>query len=140
MKLAIVTSLLLLFFNGCDHIKEHFKSHSHEKHHGSDLTLNNGQKWKSDNHTMDQINKMKSVILEFKTSGKSDFNNLHKNMDAQTQILISGCTMTGPDHDELHKFLGMLLPKIESLKTENSFQVIAEIEKLLDQYESYFEL
>ena len=51
--------------------------------------------------------------------------------------------MEGPDHDQLHIFLGYFYPKVQDLKKEANLETskknIAEMEKLVVEYNKYFD-
>lgn len=117
---------------------------SHDSHQNNkisiELTLNNGEKWHSDKHTMDSINSMKEIVFYSKTTGE---NPLKKSLDAELNKLIQGCTMEGENHDALHVYLEELMPLIEKLEDadkEVSKHAEKKIKNLLAQYSDYFEL
>jgi hypothetical protein len=133
---ATVILIIMMLIGGvsCSH-----HSHSHSKS-STELTLNNGKKWKSDKHTMDRIIEMKKTVVNSKMMSNTALKN---SLDLELSSLIQGCIMKGKDHDALHVFLEKLMPLIEKLKdtdVESSKHVRKKIKNLLNLYSDYFEL
>jgi hypothetical protein len=57
--------------------------------------------------------------------------------------LIKGCTMTGEAHEQLHVFLSVYIPAVESLISASDIQAgetaATKISELLQKYTDYFE-
>lgn len=76
----------------------------------SNIELDNGQKWKVDEHMMVHIRNMEIDITSMAGNESEDYTLLAKKMNKNIELLTSNCTMQGQAHDELHKWL---LPFIE---------------------------
>lgn len=111
------------------------------------LSLNVGKKWVADKHTADSVAVMITVIEEFEMAkpGHSveNFRKLGNQLDENLHGLIEGCTMKGPDHDQLHIWIALLAPNIQTLKESDtiesarvSFEAIAH---RLAEFGKYFE-
>ena len=84
-------------------------THHHEGQEHA-ITLNHGEKWKVDQDMMGYIHTMEKLLNDFNGSSLSDYQTLSAEINKNLDLLTSNCTMTGPAHDELHKWL---LPFIE---------------------------
>ncbi|MEE9403714.1 MAG: hypothetical protein V3V20_02370 [Algisphaera sp.] len=107
------------------------------------LVLNEGRKWRVDDHTRRTFSKMQS---EFSVAGRSSAQSLRatgQQLNVRIQELIKGCTLVGPAHNQLHLFLEKFMPAVDSLThaTERSVgeSRASEIEKMLASYNDYFE-
>lgn len=77
------------------------------------LQLNNGQKWKLDEATRQNIKPIKAHISQAShTSGALSGEELQVHIDK----LVKECRMTGPEHDALHAWLGPFLQHVQALK------------------------
>ena len=117
-------------------------SHHHEGDGGS-LQLNDGEKWEADEHTISLVEEMKSELSAYDKAGKEEYHVLADTLTRQLNTLIVGCTMTGPAHEELHKWL---VPVTENIKGLGGAQVasdargeIIELEKSLSAFDDFFE-
>ena len=63
--------------------------------------------------------------------------------DDELGVLVRGCTMTGPAHDQLHVFLTALFPKVAELKNKTDVKdlrtIREEIASFFDAYQEHFE-
>ncbi|MDH5655355.1 MAG: hypothetical protein OEZ34_05575 [Spirochaetia bacterium] len=150
MSKKIIAFLIIHFLiTGCDHIAEHFDSHSHENHessHPGSLSLDNGTKWKSDTSTSERILAMKAITEKYKNKGESltqsEYKEIHMRLSSEVDALIQGCKMTGPAHDELHIYLGILQNSMKDLKAEDaslSQKAFKDINKQLNLFSDFFE-
>ncbi|MDH5752557.1 MAG: hypothetical protein OEZ59_09085 [Deltaproteobacteria bacterium] len=128
----------------------HGDSHSHDSHfhdsHGpgeASLSLNNGNKWQADEHTRGSMARMATIITNGSSLNDMDaYRGMAGNLKAELQTLITGCTMTGPAHDQLHVYLSLLIPRLEALETAGQVELarreVQEIEILLGTYHKFF--
>ena len=84
---------------------------------------------------------MKTEVSDFEV-GKDDHKVLADSLTNQLNVLIAGCTMKGPAHDELHKWL---VPYTEHVKDLSSTQdaggasgIVGKIEESLNSFGEYF--
>jgi len=104
------------------------------------MRLNNGKKWKMDDHTRQSFSDMAQSFLSIdiqslnqealKTQGVS----LQESLDA----LIRGCTMEGQPHDQLHIFLVGYMSEVESLAKTGRANNAKNIQYYLRSYSKYF--
>ena len=77
------------------------------------LELNNGEKWKLDEATRQNMIEIKTYISQAShANGVLSGEELQKYADK----LIKECRMSGPDHDALHVWLGSFLQHVQALK------------------------
>lgn len=153
MRKLLIFSLSLIFaFPACEKIKQHFAEHGHSHGGGSsdgkiELSLDNGKKWDADDHTMERIVSMRKHVMNVGSAAGSDLSgsayaDIQKNLNGELKDLIQGCKMTGPAHDELHKYLEILIPEIENLNRGDvaaSKTSLQNIDALLNKFQNYFE-
>ncbi len=87
-------------------VKEEHSSHNDLQ----TIELNNGEKWKVDDHMLVHIRNMEKDVQMFSTSVPKNYNLLAEKLQNNIDLLTSNCTMEGKAHDELHKWL---LPYID---------------------------
>lgn len=139
----------VLFFGSCDH---HSEDHAHSGHQAATkepaaalaLTLDNGKKWPTDEHTRQTAARMVARIdSTVNIHSRQDALDLAADLDKELEALIAGCTMTGKAHDQLHVFLVALFPKVAALKEQTEPDELAhvrgEIGSLFATYEKHFE-
>lgn len=135
MKSLLLLSLsAILLFSSCDHQNDaHHDQHEHAEHADeantdgthSELSLNNGAKWQTDNSTKLHANKLNGIIQAFDNSGDtklSAYCNLADAIDHELEQLISDCRMKGPEHEALHHWLAPVLHDAEQLKKASTEQ------------------
>lgn len=130
------------------------KAHDHdgvnpeEAHHhevaGAELALNNGEKWRSDEHTWTVAQQMKTELADFETKEHKDYKALGDSLQKKLNVLIAGCTMKGPDHDALHTWLVPFTEQVKELsKTTNEEEgekLTDALDETLQQFERSFKL
>jgi hypothetical protein len=125
------------------------ENHSHQRHDHSQqnqltgMELDNGKKWKMDEHTRSIFVKM---VASFTTSDHSTVAGLQNSgiqLKGQLNDLIQGCTMVGDAHNQLHVFLTEYIPAVELLASSNDLESGKEqaikVKGFLDMYGDYFE-
>lgn len=121
-------------------------SHAHEHEAEVALTLNNGQKWKADAPTNENVTGIQTIAQNFARephTSLSDYQVLNGDLQKGLDKMIQECKMQGPDHDALHLWLEPLLIHVNELKKAGD---IASAEKIfhafnerLEMYTQYFE-
>ncbi len=80
--------------------------------------------WRADDHTHAAIAAMEKVLADrvppLTATDPAPFTALGTALQDEIDALIRGCTMTGPDHDQLHVWLDELLPLVRTLREEGS--------------------
>ena len=140
---VVVVAVTLTGFLVVHHM--HGDGHSHEggEHLSTSLSLNNGAKWMADDHTRQSMGRIGELLSSKDSLEKlADYQALANGIDAQMRGLISGCTMQGPAHDQLHVFLSMFIPGMEKLKNpegiEEAKKIRAELVELVSVYHQHF--
>lgn len=115
---------------------------SHETHASHlPLLLNDGAKWSMDEHTRQVSSKMLQQVRSLDLASLDQPALLQLGMDLQADLsrLIQGCTMTGPAHDQLHVFLGQLMPAVDRLKSQGELGAAKAVSELLENQGLFFE-
>jgi hypothetical protein len=106
------------------------------------LKLNNGKKWKADEATNKRVKNMQNMVKEFEQSENQDYPEACKKMQAEINLMLKECKMTGPDHDELHRWLEPILIEIPQFNSENvndKKHACDRVKLQLKMYNDYFE-
>jgi len=147
---CILAAATLLVSCGADHSKSHQNdSDAHSSHSVSatsedgleGLGLNNGQKWKMDNHTRTIFAKMaESFVHSDHSSLKEDgLKKAGATLQLDINELIQGCTMTGDAHNQLHIYLTGYIPAVAALSDSGQIADAEKIKHYLEKYGDYFE-
>lgn len=112
-------------------------------HQQSEITLNNGEKWKVNSEMKPHIEKGSEILNEFISQKNTDYQALADSLKTQNNNLIKSCTMKGESHDELHKWLHPHMELIEQLSNAPNLKeaegIISQIELSFKTYEKHFE-
>lgn len=119
-------------------------AHKHEENE-TGLSLNNGEKWQTDESTKGHVVKLDSILAGFRNTGKDDVENykiLADELQAELNVLVADCKMKGPDHEALHQWLMPFMKDVAELKKVSS-QVhgkhgIEQITSKLGEFNKYF--
>ncbi|MCO6496285.1 MAG: hypothetical protein J5I50_01355 [Chitinophagaceae bacterium] len=110
------------------------------------LSLNDGVKWQSDAATTENVSALKTMADNFNadTGGDAEqFRALGENLQEGLNQLIQQCTMDGPAHDELHKWLEPVIKNIKNLKdvadADEGQKLLTELKGRLNNYSNFFQ-
>lgn len=131
-------------FAACGHADNNpANDQAHGNAAGATLTLNDGKKWQADQHTNDAMAGISKALAEQPTTTTEDLNALGKELKIRVDALVQGCTMTGPEHQQLHVFLEEFIPAVEHLaqatdaaKAKEAHQ---QVSHLAEEYGKYFQ-
>jgi len=120
--------------------------HGHQQHASaaaeSGLSLNQGERWEMDAHTRAMLVKMEEAFFAADHSTQAGLNAAGAELKGQLGELISGCTMQGSAHDQLHLFLTDYMPTIDRLAEaadyESARAAAIELKGQLETYKHYF--
>ena len=104
------------------------------------LVLNEGKKWKVNEEMMPFILESEQLVLKY---NDDDYLALAEQLFELNNNLIKSCTMDGPAHDELHKWLHPHIDLLKKLKAaedqSQSTKLIQEIKDSFVVFHAYFE-
>jgi hypothetical protein len=104
------------------------------------LTLNDGEKWQLDDHTRTALAAMvasgqESQLTELDQAARQ---NVAVELQQGIAELVQGCTMSGPDHEALHAFLGGYIPAVAALAEWGRVEDAQEVQYYLEISSTYF--
>lgn len=109
------------------------------------LMLNNGAKWKADQATITNVNRLKNIVKHAyskTTRSLKDHQATTKALQEGLDRMIQECRLKGPNHQALHKWLEPLMAKINQLEHAGdaaSMEIlIQKIKAQLDLFDRYF--
>ena len=145
--LLLFTSAILFACNTSSHKSEDHDDHAHNGHsEATELTLNNGQKWKADSVTNHNVVDIKTIADNFRIKpfpSINDYQLLGVDLKNGLDKMIRACKMSGPDHEALHQWLNPLLQNTNELTnvtdTTTGSSVFKSIDQRIDDYHNYFE-
>ena len=138
-----INIFIILFCLGCGD-NQQVEQKGETKKTTIKFILNDGEKWQMDAHTRTAIKNLDSLLKSQEPiKSLEEYNQLGEKLDEELILLIRGCTMEGPDHDQLHVFLGYFYPKVQSLKKETTVdtaeKILNEMKNLFTEYHKHFE-
>ncbi len=146
--LVLLSTGMLLACQSANDKKENAPADSatavHDQHaeHLEGLALNNGAKWQADSITRVNVILLQKTIADAKTANTANYLQTAAALQEGLNKMVKECTMQGPDHDALHKWLEPLMEKVKTLKqadtAEKASAILADIEKHLDLFTLYF--
>ena len=155
MKKIIVILLFSTVFWACNNPETSSKKEvapaveaDHHEHaeNKTGLELNNGDKWKADNSTNNNVKDLQVVLEQFNArtdQSMAAYKLAADDLQLGLNKMVSECKMKGPDHDALHKWLEPLIGQVKELKqvsTEaDAAKMIAAIHTQVNYYNQYFE-
>lgn len=144
----LVSGLFILI--GCSQNPVKTEGGDHNDHDqatiNTELTLNNGSKWKADSITNHNVMNLKTTADNFRIKpfpSATDYQLVGNDLNAGVNKLIGDCKMSGPDHDALHHWLEPVLRESNDLKsskdTAAARATFESLDKRIDDYHKYFE-
>ena len=105
------------------------------------LVLNDGKKWQMDDHTRASFAKMAESFkdVDVEALGADGLKLAGVGLREDLDGLIQGCTMTGPDHDQLHVYLMAYIPAVTALQESGQVEDARKVQHYLAIYGDYFE-
>jgi hypothetical protein len=105
--------------------------------------LDGGKRWRADDHTREILAKMRAAV-QAAANDKSPASTkaLATQMQGLGNELIGGCTMTGPAHEALHAYLGVLLPGFHRMGEDDAAraqQARGEVAVVLGRFDEFFQ-
>ena len=117
--------------------------HAHESTGESleGLSLNDGDKWKMDDHTRSSFATMATSFLaqNHATLGTDGLKEVGASLRQDINSLIQGCTMAGASHDQLHVLLTGYIAAVDALAESGQLQDAVKVKHFLESYNDFFE-
>lgn len=111
-----------------------------ETHPDDSISLNDGEKWEVNKEMLPHIENSEEVFTNFQGA---DYTALSEEMMKHTNSLIQSCTMDGPSHDELHKWLhphiGLIKELDESKNKAEGSAIYQQLDRSFTEFHKYFE-
>lgn len=109
--------------------------------HQIEIELNSNEKWSVNAEMIPFIAEGEKLVSEFISSESTDYLGLADALTTTNSALIKSCTMEGPSHDALHKWLHPHLELVKELKSKdvNPEDVVDRIQASYNQYHNYFQ-
>jgi hypothetical protein len=109
----------------------------------SELELNDGQKWHVDKAMMLHFRRMEKELKGFRGEESEAYQQLSKSLKATLANLVSECTMKGPAHDELHKWLVPFMKNVDAFYQERDQAALKdrflELRSSFDVFNAHFQ-
>ena len=123
----------------------HEAEHTTASANKTSLTLNNGEKWKADESTNNNVAALEQITNDFKPveeKSTEDYKALHTSLQEGIEKMVKECRMQGADHDALHLWLEPLMGMVKRMEnvasaTEGSAS-FEEINNQINLYRQYF--
>lgn len=107
------------------------------------LQLDNGKRWVADDHTRQSVAAMRAAVqAAAEDASAARTTALGKELQDLGNKLVQGCTMSGPAHDALHGYLGVLLPasqRMTGADADAARLARADVAAVLARFSNYFE-
>jgi len=109
----------------------------------ADLELDQGRKWVIPPTMMVHLRHLEHGVHDFEAAPVQDHPALATAIQDHLVLLVTHCTMTGPGHDELHKwllpFLDVSRGYVNALTRSAQEEHYREIQRALKVFHQYFE-
>ncbi len=154
--LSMLSSLVVLS-PGCDKVDaqkapapdeapqaEHQAPKDHAASNDFGLTLDGEKRWQMDAHTRTATARLAKIVEGGVGKGTVDEHHaVAAELDAEIQVLVTGCTMKGRAHDMLHVYRMELFPRVDTLTKSKDVKVLAttfaDLVDLMAAYPRFFE-
>jgi len=147
LKTAIISLITLTLVLSCS--DDHAKAESHDAQHKTTvhdakpvgLVLDDGKKWEMDEHTRTSFAKMADSYLnaDHTTMDATNLKAVAGDLQAELDVLIQGCTMTGEAHNQLHVYLTGYIPAVKALSQNGDSESAKQVKHYLEIYDDYLE-
>lgn len=116
----------------------------HQEHKtASELSLNNGAKWKADSSTNKNVSELYKVIADANPVNPEDYQKTGKALQTGINKMKSECRMQGPNHDALHHWLEPLMEMNKKMlgvaTADEGKELFGMIKKQISLYPQFFD-
>jgi len=117
---------------------------SHNKmNHKNSLELNNGEKWKLNKETIEEIKSVSIKLDNFKTDNFEDYNQFGKDIFNSTKKIMADKSYEGELFDQVHAFFGGIETNMHQLMTVKTTaegeKQVEELKIKFKQFNTFFE-
>lgn len=143
-RMISLFALITLFgVTGCHDGVNHAHSESDHHHHGDyQLTLDNGNKWQSDEALRQGMSNIQDIV-RIATNGPLDHSTLMQGVTSNIDYMVQNCKLDPEPDGVLHVIIGEMVEGLALLDDEKSPQEhqqgLERIEHALSTYGDYFE-
>lgn len=106
------------------------------------LQLDAGQRWVVDVPMMVHLRAMENDLSSFRGSSLQDYRGLGGRLEEQLHLLVSGCTMEGAAHDQLHKWLVPYMGEVHAFVKADDLKILKTrrqaLAKSFELFNAYF--
>ena len=155
MKAFSILLITALFAFGCNSspLAPEVETTTHETDHKNEtvtpskhpLALNNGEKWKADESTNNNVTALEKIVSDFRPTDQKtpeDYKVLHASLQGAIEKMVKECRMQGADHDALHLWLEPLMGMVKRLEGVTSAPagtvLFEEIDGQIKLYRQFF--
>lgn len=107
------------------------------------IELNKGNKWVLTKEMNEYVEQGSALVKRYLDANQTDYRRLAADLNDRTHKMIAANTLTGPAHDELHKWLehhSNLIIALDLASDEKQARAVARVIKgSYDRYEQYFQ-
>ena len=149
ITLTIVSLLLLSCGNTTNDQTNELTAPSTQQEQSHDdqipaISLNNGTRWNSDQSTFTGMKRLELTLYNFRAGHNNptvaDYNVLGNALATIDNEIISQCSMTGKDHDQLHILLAPMLANVDVIKNgEDLVEIKVNTEAINEALVQFFE-
>lgn len=109
----------------------------------SNLSLNNGEKWKADSSTNKNVTDLYNVISDANPVVPEDFIKTGKAIQSTIDKMVKECRMKGAEHENLHHWLEPLMQMNKKMalvaSADDGKELFGKLRKHIEKYSEYFE-
>ena len=112
-----------------------------ESHEGktTQVSLDNGKKWKANQETIDGIHKMQTIVRNGSAADAAP-GTLSEPLKQEFQTIFEKCTMKGEAHEQLHNYLMPVKGYLDQLNDGNTgVKALSDLDAHLLTFQNYFE-
>lgn len=149
MKKALLFILCSTVVFSCNQGTKNAESKNNDIQHmavDTNLTLNNGAKWKADsitNHNLIRLKVTANMFRVYPFPSLANYQILGNDLSNDVDTMLLQCRMKGADHEALHQWLTPILNQSNQLKnitdTAEGRRVFKSIDQRINIYGQYFE-
>ena len=105
------------------------------------IPLNDGKRWKADEATRRNVNALLQIASDSTYADATKREELISKLESRVDTMIKECTMQGPAHEALHKWLEIILEDMKALREDdrNYKEAYKTLKKDMESFHIFFE-